>query len=353
MAPRADGIEVIWAVSRLSRARVECAAVDGLNSTIACDPFGFVPQGDTVLRVRLDGLVPGNSYRVRTITTATDDEESVTSDWKSFRTLDPDAASSHFVVWNDTHRNDLSIQQLNTITPAADFLVWNGDTCSDCEDFNKIVPALLHPGGCDISAGRPLCLLWGNHDVRGPHAFRMPGIVATPTGRPFYAFRSGPVGVIFLHTGEDKPDNHPSFHGRVAFDALRAEQAAWLAAVIQRPEMRDAPYRVVFCHIPLRWTDESPQDYTKGYDRFSERSRAIWHNLLVAWRTQIIVSGHTHRATWIPPTEEWPYGQLIGGGPEPERATWIEASADGTELRFRMHTLAGKILHNLTFPPLA
>ena len=351
MAPRVDGIEVIWAVSRLSQARVELATAEGNRSIIACDPFGLVPQGDNVLRVRLAGLKPGTSHQVRTITTAADDGETVTSDWKPFRTLDPDAASTRFVVWNDTHRHDVSIQQLNRVTPAADFLVWNGDTCCDCEDKDQIVPALLHAGGCDISAQHPLCLLWGNHDVRGPHAFRVSGIVATPAGRPVYGFRSGPVAVICLHTGEDKPDDHPSFHGRVAFDALRSEQTAWLAEMIQRPEMRDAPYRVVFCHIPLRWTDETLPDYARGYDRFSERSRAAWHDLLVAWQTQLIISGHTHHATWIPPTEQWPYGQLVGGGPEPERATWIDGTASATELRVRMHNLAGDILHDLTFSP--
>ncbi|HTU99807.1 MAG TPA: hypothetical protein VMF13_04660, partial [Luteitalea sp.] len=123
-------------------------------------------------------------------------------------------------------------------------------------------------------------------------------VVATPSTRPFYAFRSGPLAAICLHTGEDKPDSHPSFGGRVAFDALRQEQADWLAGVIQEPAFRDAPYRMVFCHIPLRWLDESPQDYAAtGFDRHSGRSRAAWHRSLVEWRTQLVVSGHTHTGT--------------------------------------------------------
>jgi len=353
MAPRTDGIEAVWAVSRASRAHVEFETADGDRRTIGCDAFGLVPQGDEVIRVRIDDLTPGATYRVRSVTTAIDDEETVTSDWKTFRTLDYMASSTHFVVWNDTHQNNDGIQQLHAATPPADFLVWNGDTCNDWNDATELVPTLLNPGGCDISAGRPLFQVWGNHDVRGPHAFRMPSIVATPEGRPFYAFRSGPVGVICLHTGEDKPDSHHSFKGRVAFDELREEQAAWLAVVIQRPEMRDAPYRVVFCHIPLRWTDEGPQDYAKnGYDRHSGRGRYAWHDSLVAWRAQIIISGHNHEPTWMPPTEQWPYGQLIGGDREPERATWIGGTANATELLMRTHTLAGKVLHNLTFPPL-
>jgi len=64
------------------------------------------------------------------------------------------------------------------VTPAADFLVWNGDTCNDWKTSDILVPTLLHPGECDITEGRPLLLTFGNHDVRGPRAFEMPDIVA-------------------------------------------------------------------------------------------------------------------------------------------------------------------------------
>lgn len=354
MAPRDDGFEAVWAVSRLSRGRIEWEAPGGERGMAAADEFGFVPQGENVLRVRLSGLKPGTPYRVRSHTIAADDQETVTSEWKTIRTLDASAAQTRFVMWNDTHINNETIRALHAATPGADFLLWNGDTCNDWIKDDLLVPTLLHPGGCDITEGRPLFLTWGNHDVRGAHAFKMPGLIATPTGRPFYAFRSGPVAIICLHTGEDKPDDHPSFQGRVAFDALRAEQARWLAETIRRPELRDAPYRLVFCHIPLRWRDESPQDYAAtGFDRHSGRSRAAWHNALVEWKTQVILSGHTHQPHWMPPTTEFPYGQLIGGGPQMDRATWTEGVADATQLRLKVTSLNGNVPHDVTLKPLA
>lgn len=353
MAPRPDGIDAVWAVSRLSRGRLEWEAEDGIKGLAGADPFGFVPQGDNVLRVRLTGLKPGTTYRVRSHTHAAGDQETVTSAWKTFRTLNPAADETRFVMWNDTHIHDDTIRALDEATPGADFLLWNGDTCNDWTKEELLVPTLLHPGQRDITEKRPLFLTWGNHDVRGAHAFRVPGLVATPEGRPFYAFRSGPVAVICLNTGEDKPDDHPSFQGRVAFDALRAEQARWLAETIQRPELRDAPYRVIFCHIPLRWIDESVQDYSQtGFDRHSGRSRAAWHDALVAWKAQIILSGHTHQSAWLPATEEFPYGQLIGGGPQRPRATWTEGVADAHQLRFRVMNLEGKVLHQVSLQPL-
>ena len=73
----------------------------------------------------------------------------------------------------------------------------------------------------------------------------------------------------------------------------------------------------------------------------------------MAWNTQLIVSGHTHRHAWLPPTTEFPYGQLIGGGPALEAATWIGAKADARQLTFEMRNLAGAVLETVSFPPLA
>lgn len=354
MAPRPDGFEAVWAVTKLCTGRIEWKTADGATGEAAGDAFGFVPQGKSVLRVRVAGLKPATLYQVRSITLSADDGQRVASEWKSFRTLDPAGPSTTFVVWNDTHLNNASIQKLHEVTPGADFLLWNGDTCNDWKSEELLIPTLLYPGERDITTGRPLFLTWGNHDVRGPHGFQMPDIVATPGGRPFYAFRSGPMAVICLHTGEDKPDSHPSFRGRVAFDKLRREQAKWLAGTIRRPEIRDAPFRIVFCHIPLRWVDEGVQDYANGgFDRHSGRSRDAWHDLLVAWKVQLIISGHTHQTTWLPPTDKFPYGQLIGGGPQLHAATWMEGKADASGLQVKVHDLAGKVRHAVSVPPLA
>lgn len=81
---------------------------------------------------------------------------------------------------------------------------------------------------------------------------RVKEMIATPCGRTYYAFRNGPVAFISLHTGDDKPDDHPSFSRRVALEGLRREQTDWLKAITLDPVIRDAPYKVLFCHIPLR-----------------------------------------------------------------------------------------------------
>ena len=353
MAPRHDGVEAVWAVNQLSKGRLEWETDDGSKGTVATDSFGFVPQSNDVIRVRLEGLKPRTNYRIRAITTAASGREQHITAWKKFRALDPASNSTKFVVWNDTHIHNETIQKLHDVTPSADFLFWNGDTCNDWKTPDLLIPTLLHPGERDITEGRPLFIAWGNHDSRGAHAFEMPNTVATPSNRPFYAFRSGPVAAICLHTGEDKPDDHPSFGGRVAFDSLRREQTGWLAEVIREPAFRDAPYRIVFCHIPLRWLNESIPDYSKtGFDHFSLRSRDAWHQSLVDWKTQLVISGHTHRDAFLPATGEFPYAQVTGGGPQLKSATWMNAEADDRRFTLKVHGLDGAIRHEIKLPPL-
>ncbi|MBL9136590.1 MAG: metallophosphoesterase [Verrucomicrobiales bacterium] len=353
-APRVDGCDAVWGVGEMGRGRVEWEATSGETGVAAIDNFGFVPQGSRFLRVRVRGLRSGEQYRMRSVTTVVDGSRSETSDWKTFRTLDVSAGESTFAVWNDTHINDETIRRLDEVTPAADFLIWNGDTCNDWHREDLLLPTLLNPGGRDITRERPMMVVCGNHDVRGIHAFRMPDLVAYPEGRPFFAFRSGPVAAVCLHTGEDKPDSHPSFGGRVAFDTLRMEQTRWLESALARPEIAQAPYRVVFCHIPLRWLDESLPDYANsGFDRYSRRSRDAWHDHLVKWKAQIVISGHTHRAAYLAATEAFPYGQLVGGGPSPKAATWIMGHANPARLQFVMRKLDGTVEQEISLAPLS
>jgi predicted phosphodiesterase len=357
MAPRADGFDVVWGVSGLCLGRVEWQERGGEAGVARADAMGLTPQGDDVLRVRVGGLKPGSSYRIRAITESADGDRREESEWKEVRTLDPAAPGSRFVVWNDTHQNAETIRALAGRSPGGDFLIWNGDVCNDWHEESWLKPTVLDPAGCDITQDRPLVMVWGNHDVRGKWAWRLADFIATPEGRPYRAFRSGPVGVICLHTGEDKPDGHPGFGGRVAFDELRREQAGWLEKVIRSPGIRDAPYRVVFCHIPLRWKSEKnlqSGDYDRGYyDYYSKSSRDAWHDALVKWGAQVVVSGHTHEVAWVPASDEFTYAQITGGGPKLELATGVEGVAAGEGMSLTVRNLQGEKVHRADFKPLA
>lgn len=352
MAPRPDGAELVWGVSRHARGMVEVKTGDIIRR-FGGNAFGFSSQGEKVLRVRLAGLMPGLTHAYRVITESmVEPAERHESAWRELRTLDPQAPSTRFVVWNDTHLQEETVRRLHASTPSADFLVWNGDICNDWTKEELLIPTLLHPAGTDYTAKAPLMFVWGNHDLRGAHGFRLADYVATPSGKSWYAFRSGPVAVVVLNTGEDKADDHPSFKGRVASEPLRVEQAAWLKQeVLTNPGLRDAPYRIVICHIPLRWTQETGAE-NREYDSFSGRSRQHWHDALVEWKAQVVVSGHMHEVAWIPGSQAFPYAQLTGGGPKPDQATLLEVTADATRLRLNLRSLDGKPLVEQKFKPL-
>ncbi|MCF7676153.1 MAG: fibronectin type III domain-containing protein [Akkermansiaceae bacterium] len=128
MAPRADGLEVVWAVGRLVRGWVEWRTADGTRGRVAEEAFGFVPQGDRIVRVRVDGLRPGTEYEIRVVVEAGEAPQArEEGPWRKFRTLDPEAAATHFSVWNDTHQWTDTIR--GPTMPSAGPAAKRGTTC--------------------------------------------------------------------------------------------------------------------------------------------------------------------------------------------------------------------------------
>jgi hypothetical protein len=360
-APTSDGATILWPVSRASAGWVEYgeAGSSAPGKIARDDGLGFVPHEDRVLRVRLSGLQPGQRYWFKTHTRPVVTKKYVAAEIPvtsskayGLRTLNPAAATTSFCVWNDTHDKPATLARLAELTRAepADFLVWNGDLGNYLADETTFAGLFIEPkGGVDLAEGPPIFLSRGNHDVRGPAANQVAHYVAFPEGRPYYSFRSGPVAGIVLDTGEDKPDAHPLFLGLVDFEPLIQEQARWLAREIEQPHLKSAPYRVVFCHIPLRWKTETTPTYDaagNGFDHFSRRGREAWHDSLARWGAQMIISGHTHAWQHLKATNEFPYEQLVGGGPSLDERTsqalLIRASADAQALTLRLINASAK-----------
>lgn len=355
-APGPDGATVVWPVTEFSAGWVEYgeAGSTGPAERARGDGYGFVTRDDKVLRVRLTGLKPGGRYWFRTHTRPlrAPGAETVESRKYDLRTLDPAAVSTCFCIWNDTHDRAPTLARLAEMTreAEADFLFWNGDVSNNINDEAVIAGLYVQPGGgVNLAGGPPVLFSRGNHDVRGAQAHLVSRYVDFPGRRPFYSFRSGPVAGIVLDTGEDKPDDHPSFNGMVDCAALIREQTAWLEREIALPHIRTAPYRLVFCHIPLRWKNEFRPTYDAAgasYDHWSARGRDAWHDLLVRWGAQMVISGHTHEWHHMKATPDLPYEQLVGGGPALDdakgQAVLIHAHATREALAFRLVSAAAR-----------
>jgi predicted phosphodiesterase len=308
-----------------------------------------------VLKARLKALTPGQCIYYRVDSQQCEGKgPPTTGDVRKFTLPDPAAPETSIAVWNDTHDHHDTLRALHKLTAQepTGLLVWNGDISNNIEREDQIVPLYLAPAhGLDITPTFPLVFARGNHDVRGQMAFRLGHY--TGFRRSYYSFRIGPVAGIVLDTGEDKPDDHPSFRGRVAFEPYLREQAEWLGREIDRPGLADAPYRVVFCHIPLRWKEEVQPDYAHGgFDHVSLRGRALWHNSLVRWKTHMVVSGHTHEWRYIASDKTFPYAQLVGGGPLFQDACLLRLSANAKALKIRVLALTGQMLHQENLAPM-
>ncbi len=358
--PAPESLSILHPVRRPATGFLEIAVGDEPFRRVDAEDDGLLAFAEHVLKFRVPPLPAGAQVKYRVTVVPIDYQnaykivrgEPETSAERTFRTLDPAARETRFVVWNDTHENQETIAAVHSQTAPLkpDFLLWNGDQTNDIYSPAKMSNQYLAPGGLAISAEWPLAYVRGNHDVRGPAARHLPEFTGTPEDRFYYWFRSGPVAAVVLDTGEDKIDEHPVFGGLAAFAAMRERQTRWLAEVIKEPGFRQAPYRILFCHIPLFWTHESPAE---GPWNSSALCRDAWVPLLTQAGVQLIVSGHTHRHAWLPANGDRAIGQLVGGGPKTAAATFIEGHAGPERCRLTMRDLKGTVLETVELKPTA
>ena len=220
---------------------------------------------------------------------------------------------------------------------APDLLFWNGDIFNDVRSDAQIIDNTFRPADTDYAANTPLCFVSGNHDVRGIHARFLDLFLTTPDNRRHYILRQGPIAIVVLDTGEDKPDSHEVYAGLGGFARYRDAQRLWLERSLQSESFRSASFRLAILHIPL---------FGKAA---SDDSRNKWLDLLAAARIDAAISGHVHEYLYTAGGGDRPFAQLVGGGPKPEAATIIRADADDRHMALVVRDLSGKELGNFEF----
>lgn len=149
-----------------------------------------------------------------------------------------------------------------------------------------------------------------------------------------------------MDTGEDKPDESEAFGGMAAFQKVQERQAEWLDTVLKEAWFREAPHKVLFCHIPLWFT----RDIFPTQQRWEchDVCRRLWVPKLAAAGVKLVVSGHTHDHRWMPAKEGQPIAQLIGGAPQPRFATFTQITATRETLAVKMSKLDGAVIADVT-----
>ena len=363
------GFTVSIEVSRLCIGRVEWGwAADALTNVAVATHHGLVDANDRCLVIPVhfaESATPGRPVFYRVVAQTLDYANAykltrgtpVSTAVRKLLLPHAQQEKTVLAVVNDTHENQETLAALTSRLEFTnpDLLIWNGDTCNDFDGRDNPAAILLRPGasGNAPSDGgwastRSLFVVPGNHDVRGEQAREVVSILAAgPHPQLPYntAMRIGPLALIGLDTGEDKPDKHPVFAGTAAYEPHRARQAVWLKEQLSRPEIADAPFKVAFCHIPLRGLAGQPDGTTlEGYARFSGQGAKLWLPQLTAAGFRAVVSGHTHQWRSDKPTTDLPISQIVGGGPKPSTATLIVIEATAKQLTIRIEDLAGKPL---------
>ena len=366
--PSSTAVTVVWAVNAPATGWVECGPTEQLGQRADLPRHGLNPLHGRFLSARINGLEPGKPVYYRVVSVPVNFKgpyqiergEPVAGPVYRFTPPHPAAEAASFAVINDTHERTETLAALTKrlAADAPDFTVWNGDVFNDVRSDDQVVANVLRPAGAAYAAERPVLFTSGNHDVRGVHARALAHAISPwqreePVGRCF-AVRHGPLALIGLDTGEDKPDRHPAWAGLANFEPYREAQAQWLRRALARPEVASAPFVVAFCHIPL-WglPGDNPGDTLEGYAAFCRHAQRLWHPHLQAAGVQLLVSGHTHRHRYDAPADGRGYGQLVGGGPRIEQATIIRGRASRDRLEVDATDLAGRTLGTWRFQPRA
>lgn len=354
--PSHESMSVVQPVQRHATGHLEFSVDGGEFRQVRGDAAGLGPFEEHVLKFNFPPLPPGKDIAYRIVAHSVGWVRvrqfhhgqvkaggEKTTETRRFRTLDPAATKTTFAVWNDTHENEETLKALHKRTSARrpDFLVWNGDQTNDVHFERDMAGQFISPAGLSL-ADWPLAYVRGNHDVRGPAAKHLPRFTGTPGDRFYYAFRSGPVAALIMDTGEDKPDDSPYFGGMAAFQSMQRRQTTWLKRLSKESWFAEAPFKVMFCHIPLY----SRRDIFPRHQRWEHHSfcQQQWQSALVDAGVKLIVSGHTHSAEWRPVQDGQPIAQLIGGAPDPRFATFIEGEATREKLTVQMSNLNGEVI---------
>ena len=232
-------------------------------------------------------------------------------------------------IFNDLHGQTHLIPKLLAklepgVTPSV--ALFNGDCADDCQTQAGLEQRFLHALPPLMARGMRALFLRGNHECRGAMARRIrENLSPLAEGRFYGAFSIGPVRLLFIDSGEDKPDDHPVYGGLLACEAYLDEQAAWLREEVASSAWQAARFRFAFMHMPPH-SPKADRDAWRGPTRLREKIAPVLENA----KLDLMICGHNHSFAYTPVAGvHFPYQIVIGGGPSEESATLLRLQVNG------------------------
>ncbi len=334
---------IVWMTDTPSHAKVRYGTAGELTSVAEPQVDGLVPVGTRHV-VHLAGLSPGTAYDYEAISTRVvklnaywpDKGLDVRSGPHRFATLDRDAASVSFSVITDTHEDTRRIGRLNDSIDweSTDFLVHTGDAFHWIDNEEHLFRAWLRPIADGLAHTKSLTFARGNHELRGPFARSLFDYLPTPEGRFYYAREAGPVHLVVLDTGEDKPDDTNVYAELNRTAPYRAAELAWLREhLASSPRVAEAPFRVIAMHQPhWGWLVDGPDAWIQAANDAG---------------IDLVIAGHRHRFSHTPPGPdvEHDYHLLVVGQDQVAR---VDATVD--LLSIQVTDTDGNVVHSVEIP---
>lgn len=351
-----DAVGVGWMTASPADGRVEWtqepADADAPAwRTSTTSRYGLVQANSTVQKAVLKGYDPAKPLRLRAVSRPirsfrpykVEYGEPVASGEVRIPPIRRVDGSASFIVFNDVHDRIQFYPLLSPLPgPGFDFMVFNGDVLTDPMTEAQVVESLLLPMAWFASKGIPCFFLRGNHETRGAMARRLHEYLVLPEDRYYAAMTFGPLRLLLLDSGEDKPDANVEYSGLVDFDPYMEEQRDWLAAEVASDAYKAAPWHVVVEHIPPDY--RTPAD-KKWYG--PARVEKLFGPLFDAGKVDLVVAAHNHRADVIPPhpdpSKGFQYHVFIGDAHPLAKATVLRVDATPTNLRVRRFQSDGSV----------
>ncbi|MDH5197349.1 MAG: metallophosphoesterase [Gemmatimonadota bacterium] len=328
---------IVWLTDTPSHAKVRYGLGSELSSVAEPQVDGLVPVGTRHV-VHLTNLSPGTTYSYEAVATRVvklkaywpDKGLDVRSGPYQFTTFDRNRPLVSFSVVTDTHEDTGRIDRLNQAIDweATEFLVHAGDAFHWIDTEDHLFRAWLRPTTAGLAHTKSLIFVRGNHELRGPFARRLLDYVPTPEGRFYYARDAGPVHLMVLDTGEDKPDDTNVYAELNRTVQYRADELAWLRDHVETARVAEAPFRVILMHQP-QW----------GW--LADGSDA-WTGTANAAGVDLVIAGHRHRFSYTPPDLEHSYHLLVV---DQDQVARVDATA--AELKVVVTGLDGSVVHTL------
>ncbi len=345
-------VTVMWMTRTTCFSWVEWGETKELGNATQSIVDGQVTANNTLNKITISGLEPGTSYFYRIYSREIIEYNPYKVKWGateksavlSFTTPHVKSDSLNCIFFNDIHDR---LQTFNALLDQVkgfdhDLSIFNGDCFNDPRSEEHVYPLLDAYGQGVRAAERPVIYLRGNHEIRGSYSRQWPSVGSNPGGKQYFAMRRGPIQFIFMDCGEDKPDSHQAYSGLNDFEGFHREQAGWLEKEIEKPEFKNAKYRVLVHHIPIYGLNE------KKYNPW----KSLWGPAMNRAGFDISFHGHTHRAVIHPPMTagEHNFPVIIGGGPTMDNGTLTLLQADATELTVKLVGTDGRCIATHTVP---